>query len=158
MKKTAQKGFTLIELMIVVAIIGILAAVALPAYQNYSTRGKLAEMVVTMSAVKLDLYEAYVADGEMPEDSVSLVTDILASVDDKNSLTSAVYTKTSASISTVQVELENISDGVNTEKVTWTFEAKKSAGGTELGLEVTCAVDDTAAWTNAQLPPICRMP
>jgi type IV pilus assembly protein PilA len=156
MKKSAQKGFTLIELMIVVAIIGILAAVALPAYQNYSTRGKLAEMVVTMSAAKVDLYEAYVADGSMPAATTGLVTDLIASIDDKKSLKSAVYTRTSDTIATLNVELENISGGINGEKVTWTFEAKRNAGGTELGLNVTCAVDTQASWTNAQLPPICR--
>ena len=50
--KHVQKGFTLIELMIVVAIIGILAAVALPAYQNYTKKAKFSEVVIATSAVK----------------------------------------------------------------------------------------------------------
>lgn len=156
MKKSTQKGFTLIELMIVVAIIGILAAVALPAYQNYSTRGKLAEMVVTMSAVKVDLYEAYVADGVMPAAGVSLVNNLISSIDDKKSLKSATYAKVSDTKATVNVTLESISAGINDEKVTWTFTAKRDAAGTELGLDIECKVDTPAKWTNAQLPPLCR--
>src|SRR5438270_12699351 len=57
--KTMQKGFTLIELMIVVAIIGILAAVALPAYQDYTVRAKMSEVILAMSACRTSITEVY---------------------------------------------------------------------------------------------------
>lgn len=57
MKRSIQKGFTLIELMIVVAIIGILAAVALPAYQDYTTRAKVSEVVLAASSARTNLAE-----------------------------------------------------------------------------------------------------
>jgi type IV pilus assembly protein PilA len=59
MKRNLQKGFTLIELMIVVAIIGILAAVALPAYQDYTKRAKMVEVVNFMAAGKTGVAEAF---------------------------------------------------------------------------------------------------
>jgi type IV pilus assembly protein PilA len=61
--KKIQQGFTLIELMIVVAIIGILAAVALPAYQDYTVRSKLTEGLGLASAIKQDMGVAFQADG-----------------------------------------------------------------------------------------------
>jgi len=59
MKRQLQQGFTLIELMIVVAIIGILAAVALPAYQDYTKRAKMSEVVLAASACRTTITEIY---------------------------------------------------------------------------------------------------
>lgn len=57
MKRTLQKGFTLIELMIVVAIIGILAAVALPAYQDYTVRARVSEAILAASSCRTTITE-----------------------------------------------------------------------------------------------------
>ncbi len=64
--KKVQKGFTLIELMIVIAIIGILAAVALPAYQDYTVRAKAAELILAASSSKNTISEYIITSGAIP--------------------------------------------------------------------------------------------
>ena len=65
MKAQLQKGFTLIELMIVVAIIGILAAIALPAYQDYTKRSKMAEVIGFMASAKTAVAETYASTNNL---------------------------------------------------------------------------------------------
>ncbi len=76
MKQQAQQGFTLIELMIVIAIIGILAAVALPAYQNYTVRAKASELILASSVGKQLISEYAIINNAIPSDTQISVPDI----------------------------------------------------------------------------------
>lgn len=95
MKQAIQKGFTLIELMIVVAIIGILAAVALPAYQDYTARAQVSEGIVLSEGLKGVVSEYWTNEGTFP------ATLLLAGADKSNgkyvsevSMTDGVITAT----------------------------------------------------------------
>jgi type IV pilus assembly protein PilA len=67
MKAKMQKGFTLIELMIVVAIIGILAAIALPAYQDYTARAKVSEIILSLSQCRTSVTEVFQSGNDLPD-------------------------------------------------------------------------------------------
>jgi len=114
MMKNIQKGFTLIELMIVVAIIGILAAVAIPAYGDYTARAQAAEAFTLMDGLKTPLTELYTTNGDFFVGGASGVTaitsgkyvnDILVggSAYDATNMTP----KTSGSVTSVQADFKN---------------------------------------------------
>jgi len=112
--KTLQKGFTLIELMIVVAIIGILAAVALPAYQDYTIRAKMSEVILVMSACRTSITEVYQSGGSAPgmngwgcEISASQATKYVAGV-------------TTTADGMITATVQGVADVVNTSVVTLT--------------------------------------
>ena len=94
--KATQKGFTLIELMIVVAIIGILAAIAIPAYQDYTTRAKVTEGLSMADAAKSSVADYFNANNAMPADAakagvVSQATDIVKGLSIANGIISVEF-------------------------------------------------------------------
>src|ERR671926_1752397 len=108
--KQLQKGFTLIELMIVVAIIGILAAVALPAYQDYTIRAKMSELILAMSACRTSITEVYQTGGTTPQPNGWGCESGVAS-----KYVSALSTNQNG---VVTATVQNISPSVNTSVVT----------------------------------------
>ncbi|MCL6078132.1 pilin [Neisseria meningitidis] len=104
---TLQKGFTLIELMIVIAIVGILAAVALPAYQDYTARAQVSEAILLAEGQKSAVTEYYLNHGEWPGDNSS--AGVASSTDIKGKYVQSVEVKNGVVTATM------LSSGVNNE-------------------------------------------
>jgi type IV pilus assembly protein PilA len=108
--RTLQKGFTLIELMIVVAIIGILAAVALPAYQDYTIRAKMSEVILAMSSCRTSITEVYQSGPSTAPGQDNWGCEILTT-SQQTKYVSAVHTGVNGE---VRATVQNISTVVNT--------------------------------------------
>nr|AAL82805.1 class I pilin [Neisseria meningitidis] len=156
---TLQKGFTLIELMIVIAIVGILAAVALPAYQDYTARAQVSEAILLAEGQKSAVTEYYLNHGEWPGNNTSAGVASSSTIKGK-------YVK-EVTVANGVVTATMLSSGVNKEiqgkKLSlW---AKRQNGSvkwfcgqpvTRAGTDDTVAADNTGNINTKHLPSTCR--
>ena len=124
--KAIQKGFTLIELMIVIAIVGILAAVALPAYQDYTARAQMSEALTLAEGQKAAVVEYYSDNGTFPANNTS--AGIAASNTITGKYVATVNVSGNASTATITSTMK--SSGVNNDikGKTLTLEGKQNFG------------------------------
>ncbi len=150
MKKT-QQGFTLIELMIVVAIIGILAAIAIPAYQDYTIRAKVSEAVLAASPAKTSVSEFFMSNGVMPNDEAE--AGFSADVDTKyvNSVVLQATTAGPPATATIRVTIKDLGG-------TTANNQELELLGTETGaaMDWDCRPSGGTAIPNKYLPADCR--
>ena len=142
--RAVQKGFTLIELMIVVAIIGILAAVALPAYQDYTVRAKVSEVILAASSAKTAVAEAAQVNSTMPSGTSVVETQSSTYVD------KVEYTRTDASVGVITVTAKGDAK-INTKKIEMTGTLQDNG-------QVTwkCAAATTDGIESKYLPASCK--
>ena len=153
--KQIQKGFTLIELMIVVAIIGILAAVALPAYQDYTIRAKMSEVILALSACRTSITEVYQSGGSPPApngwgcESAGAASKYVAGVSsDADGVVKATVSNIAQAVDTFVVSLQPLSA---TGGATWNVNSGSGLFGWRCG-----ATSDGTTVSAKYLPGSCR--
>ncbi|WP_313552468.1 pilin [Pseudomonas sp.] len=139
----AQKGFTLIELMIVVAIIGILAAIAIPAYQDYIARAQMSEAVSLADGLKTPVTEVFTQTGSCPDNSKAAGSGIPNATDIKGKYVAKVTTAGTAAVDggcTIEATMAttNISKGINGTTLKMTM---KNADKGAINWECTSSAD-----------------
>lgn len=150
--KNAQQGFTLIELMIVVAIIGILAAIAIPAYQDYIARSQMSEAMTLASGLKTNVAENWSQDGTCPDNSSAADAGISAASDINGEYVASVTAGGTAAADggcTIQAEMKGsgVSNAIQSATLTLTL------GNADTG-SYTWACESSA--DDKYLPASCR--
>jgi type IV pilus assembly protein PilA len=148
-----QKGFTLIELMIVVAIIAILAAIALPAYQDYMVRAKLSEVFVAGDACKNSIVEFYEGQGHVPPNLTSSGCN-----DNQTKYVAATKITGAADVATIEIDTTPAVDlgGAASKKYILQSSAKVQADNTSDVLEWKCDSSVLTDIPSKYLPSLCR--
>ncbi|MGB0848137.1 MAG: pilin [Thiolinea sp.] len=121
MKNLPQKGFTLIEIMAVVAIIGILAALSIPAYQTYIIRAKLIEITRFSGAAKIYIWEEYFTKAEMPQTSSNAATTTEQMMLSSQLINTANYRRVDSDTAQLEVKFSNIGGTANAKTIVYTF-------------------------------------
>ncbi|HGG8069812.1 TPA: pilin [Neisseria meningitidis] len=124
--KAIQKGFTLIELMIVIAIVGILAAVALPAYQDYTARAQMSEALTLAEGQKSAVVEYYSDNGTFPNSNTS--AGIAASNEIKGKYVASVKVEGNASVASITATMNSSNVNKDIKGETLVLVGKQNSG------------------------------
>lgn len=150
MQKQMQQGFTLIELMIVVAIVGILAAIAIPAYQDYTVRAKVTEGLTMADAAKAAIAESAITNNAFPSTASGGTYFTSSSTTNVSGIAYAVGTTNTTG--TVTVTMNSIGGTIDSTHNSFSLNGTLASGG----VTWTCSTASTNPIPSKYLPANCR--
>ena len=149
--KAIQKGFTLIELMIVIAIVGILAVVALPAYQDYTARAQMSEALTLAEGQKTAVVEYYSDKGTFPSDNAAAGIATASEITGKY-VASVTVAGNGATSATITAKMKSSGVNKDIQGATLVLEGKQNAGS----FDWVCKPGTTNPVKDKFLPSSCR--